>query len=79
MHISGILVACNPLHQEGLRAAIGALSWADVHFLAPDGRMVVTIEGRHEHEHMDRLKVIKALPRVLTAEMVEYRIDEHGE
>ncbi len=75
MEVSGILVACKPEHMPQVITSLSDLPWADVHFTEPVGRMVVTIEATDHHQSMDRLKTVKGLPRILSAEMVEYRVE----
>ncbi len=76
MNVSGVLLACQPVHMAQIEGAVNALDWAEVHFTEPSGRMVVTIEADSTHQSMDRLTEIKGLPRVISAEMAEYRLGE---
>ena len=76
MNVSGVLLACQPAHIAQITRAVNALGWAEVHFTEATGRMVVTIEADSTRQSMDRLTELKALPRVISAEMAEYRIGE---
>ena len=80
MTISGIVLACRPEHLAETREALGAFAWAEVHYEDPAGRMVVTIDAAGVDESKERLESLQRLPRVLTAELAEYVIenDEDG-
>lgn len=80
MTISGIVLACRPEHLAETREALGAFPWAEIHYSDPAGRMVLTIEAADVDESKDRLEHLQRLPRVLTAELAEYVIenDDHG-
>ncbi len=73
MDVSGVVVACRPEHMDALAASLAELPWADLHFTEPVGRMVVTIEADDHHQSMDRLQALQRLPRVLSADLAEYR------
>lgn len=76
MNVSGVLLACQPADMASIEGAVNALDWAEVHFTEPVGRMVVTIEAESTRQSMDRLTHIKGIPRVISAEMAEYRLGE---
>jgi nitrate reductase NapD len=76
MTISGIVVACRPEDVDGVIADVNALEWAEVHQTDGRGRLVVTIEARDIDESMDRLTALNALPRVLSAELAQFYVDE---
>ena len=70
MNYSGIAVMTTPDRVDALRQDIEALDWAEVAHWAEDGRLVVVIEGEDIGEEVRRLKVLKDLPGVMSAEMV---------
>jgi len=74
--ISGIVMASRPEHLAELSRAVEAISWAEVHFSDPRGRLVVTIEATDLDQSVDRLKELQELPRVLMAELAQYCIEE---
>ena len=71
--LSGILVCCLPAELGQVADDVAGLGWAEVHDVDPVGRMVVTTEADDIHQGMDRLQQLKALPRVLAAELAEFR------
>lgn len=79
MNIAAVLVSTKPEQITSLREAINANPWSEVHYIEPTGRMVITIEGSSSEEDVGRLKEIKALPEVLSAEMVEYCFEDESE
>jgi len=72
MTVSGIVVACRPDDLAEVKEVLNGLTWAEVHYADPDGRLVVTIEADDVEESMDRLKQLQGLPRVLMAELAEF-------
>jgi nitrate reductase NapAB chaperone NapD len=74
--ISGIVMASRPEHLAQVCQAVEAISWAEVHFSDPSGRLVVTIEAADLDQSVDRLKELQELPRVLMAELAQYCIEE---
>jgi nitrate reductase NapD len=74
--ISGIVVACRPEHLDETTRLVDELAWAEVHYRDSDGRLVVTIEADGIDASMDRLKRLRALPRVLMAELAEFVMEE---
>ena len=79
MIISGIVVASRPEHLAEVSQALEAISWAEVHFSDPRGRLVVMIEAADLDQSVDRLKELQGLPRVLMAELAQYCIEEEFE
>jgi len=77
--ISGIVMASRPEHLVEMRQVVEAISWADVHFSDPSGRLVVTIEAADLDQSADRLRQLQQLPRVLMAELAQYYIDEQSQ
>lgn len=76
MIISGIVMASRPEHLAEVCRAVEAISWADVHFSDPRGRLVVTIEAADLDQSADRLKKLQELPQVLMADLAQYCIEE---
>jgi nitrate reductase NapD len=76
--ISGIVIASRPEHLAQVSQAVETISWAEVHFSDPRGRLVVTIEAADLDQSADRLKQLQELPRVLMAELAQYCIEEES-
>ena len=75
MIISGIVVASRPEHLSEISEEVNSLPWAEVHFSDPAGRLVVTLEASDLDESMDRMKILQALPLVLSAALAEFCSD----
>jgi nitrate reductase NapAB chaperone NapD len=73
--ISGVVLASRPEHLAEVSQALEEISWAEVHFSDPKGRLVVVIEAANLDQSADRLKELQELPRVLMAELAQYVID----
>ena len=74
--VSGIVVRCRPEDRGPVRAALRALPWADTHQEDESGRLIVTIEARDVDHSSERLLEIQSLPRVLSADLAGYVIDD---
>ena len=76
MIISGIVMTSRPEHLVEMSQAVEAISWADIHFSDPNGRLVVTIEAADLDQSAVRLQQLQELPRVLMAALAQYTIEE---
>ena len=70
MSLAGILLIAAPAQGGAVRRALAALPWAEVHQQDDAGRMIVTVAAAHSEEGLERLKALKALPGVFSAELV---------
>ena len=70
MNVSGIVVACRPDDMSEVSASLDAISWAELHYREPDGRMVVTIEAADE-EQEPRSPRTTRIPRRCAASRAE--------
>lgn len=80
MHYSALLVKLSPDHwTEGLRQ-LGALSGLDIHHVYPEsGKVLVVQETESRSEQEEGLRQIQALPCVLYAGLVQYRVEEYSD
>lgn len=76
MTISGIVMACRPEHLGETSAVVDRFDWAEVHYTDPYGRLVITVEGCDVDESMDRLKELQKLPKVLSAELSQFVVED---
>ncbi len=74
--VSGVVVRCRPEDRDPVRAALQALPWADTHQEDDSGHLIVTIVAQNVDESAERLGEIQSLPRVMSAELSAYVIDE---
>ncbi len=79
MNVSAILIATLPKDLSQVKDEINILEWADVHHMEESGRMIVTIEGKDMDEDLARIKLLNALPGVLTATMIQYYFEDEME
>jgi periplasmic nitrate reductase NapD len=77
MNIAGVLVCTTPENIGSLIAALESLSGVDVHQVERDtGRLIITIEGDDTEQDVGRLKQVKALDGVLSADMIHYHFED---
>jgi nitrate reductase NapD len=77
MNLSGILVVVPPGYLDATMVALASLPGVEVHHHdAASGRIIVTQEGNSVDAEVEGLKRIKALPRVLVAEMVYHYFED---
>ena len=77
--ISGVVVASRPEHLVGVRGAVEAFPWADVHYTDPAGRLVVTVEAPGIDDSIVRVETLQDLPNVLSAALAEYQFEDGEE
>ena len=70
MSLSAILLIAAPGQAPQVRRALAAQPWAELHQQDDAGRMIVTVEADDTAQGVARLKALKALPGVLSAELV---------
>lgn len=70
LHIAGIVVHAAPTQLVSVQNAINRLPGAEVHAVSPQGKLVVTLEGRHTSEVAGQLDAIHILPGVYSAALV---------
>jgi nitrate reductase NapD len=79
VNLSGILVVTKPDYQGQVVAALNALEGVEVHQVdEASGRIVAVQEAEDIHAEIAGVKRIKALPHVITAEMVYHYLAEDG-
>jgi nitrate reductase NapD len=81
MNISSIVIQTLPEHVESVVAAVKALEECEYHLHDEKGRVIVTIEGEGVEEELRKLRVVEAIPHVITADMQmaysEDELDQH--
>ena len=75
LDISSLIVGARPEDAPALRERLEALDGVEVHTVAEDGRMIVTIEAASEQDTVNMYEVISKLPGVLSASMVYHQIE----
>jgi nitrate reductase NapD len=76
MNISGVLVCAQPDELDRVQQRLPSVPGVDVHFTDEPGRVIVTIEGADTAEDIERLKQVKALDGVLSADMIHYHFED---
>jgi len=77
MNISSIVIQTLPKHVEEVVESLKKSGVCDYHMHDEKGRIIITIEGNGVQEELKKLKVIEAIPHVITADMqMSYSEDE---
>ena len=77
MNISSIVVKTVPKYLEEVVQALKDCEVCDYHLHDEAGRVIITIEGEGVSEELEKLRVIEAIPHVITADMqMAYSEDE---
>ncbi|MDP3540163.1 MAG: chaperone NapD [Azonexus sp.] len=81
VNISSVLLGVSPGDPMGAREHLLAMDGVEVHAVAEDGRMIVTIETPSEGSTVEIFEVIRQLPGVLSASLVfhQYETDPDEE
>lgn len=75
VNISSLIVAVLPERSAEVQAGLAALSGVEVHAVAEDGRMIVTIESDSDGATVQQFETIRQLPGVLSASMVYHQLE----
>lgn len=77
MNISSIVVQTVPKYLAEVVQSLKECEVCDYHMHDEKGRIIITIEGEGVAEELEKLKVIEAIPHVITADMqMAYSEDE---
>ena len=77
MNISSIVVQTLPKHINEVVESLKNCDVCDYHMHDEKGRIIITIEGKGVAEELKKLKVIEAIPHVMSADMqMAYSEDE---
>jgi len=83
MNISSIVVQTLPKHLDQVVADLKNCDVCDYHLHDEKGRVIITIEGEGVEEELKKLRVVEAIPHVISADMQmaysEDELDEHIE
>ena len=83
MNISSIVVQTMPKFLDEVVEALKNAPECDYHLHDEKGRVIITIEGEGVEEELKKLRVIEAIPHVITADMQmaysEDELDQHME
>ncbi len=77
MNISSIVVKTVPKYLNEVVEALKNCPVCDYHLHDEQGRIIITIEGEGVKEELEKLRVIEAIPHVISADMqMAYSEDE---
>ena len=77
MNISSIVVQTVPRYLDEVVQSLKECEVCDYHLHDEKGRVIITIEGEGVKEELEKLRVIEAIPHVVTADMqMAYSEDE---
>jgi nitrate reductase NapD len=83
MNISSIVVQTVPKYLNEVVESLKLCEVCDYHLHDEKGRIIITIEGNGVKEELEKLRVIEAIPHVVSADMQmaysEDELDEHME
>ncbi len=83
MNISSIVVQTVPKYLDEVVESLKSCEVCDYHLHDEKGRIIITIEGNGVKEELEKLRVIEAIPHVVSADMQmaysEEELNEHME
>ena len=83
MNISSVVVQTVPKYLDEVVESLKNSDACDYHLHDEKGRIIITIEGEGVKEELEKMRVIEAIPHVITADMQmaysEDELDEHME
>jgi nitrate reductase NapD len=75
VNISSVILGALPANAEQVAAQLRLLEGVEVHAVADDGRMIVSIESKSEGATVDTFEAIRQLPGVLSASLVFHQYE----
>ena len=75
MNIAGVLVHARPERAKAVAEALAGLDGVEVHQIAEDGRMVVTVEEACDRSAGDSLLAMHRMEGVLSAALVYHHFE----
>ncbi len=75
MNISSVIVHPQPGSAEAVRARIAGLAGIEIHAVADDGRMIITIETDGDGSMADTFDAINKTDGVMSASMVFHQTE----
>ncbi len=77
MNVSSIVVKTAPKYIDEVVQSLKDCEVCDYHMHDGQGRIIITIEGENVAEELEKLRVIEAIPHVVTADVqMSYSEDE---
>ncbi len=74
-NISSVILGALPANAEQVAAQLRLLEGVEVHAVADDGRMIVSIESNSEDATVTTFEAIRQLPGVLSASLVFHQYE----
>jgi len=78
LHICSLVVHALPSQVQAVRDAISRLHGTEIHAVAVDGRMVVTLETESEADFLRRFAEIDQLSGVVSTALVFHQVETVG-
>jgi len=75
MDISSVIVSAKPENGAALKSLLESTDGVEVHAVAEDGRMIVTIEAETEKDTVKTYELIGQMPGVLAVSMVYHQVE----
>ena len=75
LNITSIILGVAPNDAAGVSALLKAIDGVEVHAIAEDGRMIVTIESGDEDNTSNTFEMIRQLPGVISAALVFHQYE----
>ncbi len=77
MDISSVIVSAKPENGAAVKALLEAADGVEVHVVAEDGRMIVTIEAESEKATVKTFEMIGQMPGVLAVSMAYHQVESN--
>lgn len=74
-NISSVILGVSPADTAAVSSQLQALAGVEVHAVADDGRMIVTIESASDSATVDTFEAIRLMPGVLSASLVYHQYE----
>lgn len=75
LNITSIILGVAPQDAAGVSTQLKTIDGVEVHAIAEDGRMIVTIESGDEDNTSNTFEMIRQLPGVISAALVYHQYE----
>lgn len=75
LNITSIILGVAPENGTEVSALLAAIEGVEIHAIAEDGRMIVTIESGDEDNTSNTFEMIRQLPGVISAALVYHQYE----
>ncbi|MGF1742284.1 chaperone NapD [Vibrio profundum] len=79
VHISSLVVYLPPEHLTEVSRKVASFDNTEIYAQSPEGKLIIVLETKSQHQASDIISNIEALPNVLSTVLIYHQIDSEAE